>query len=171
MPSATGHNLGQTNNQYSYLPPYGIGAPGAVTIGGGGGVPEPFFRDNADAQRSMYRRVPSAEYPDGYLGTITGRSTDKFLRQFQGRLNERNYQRGVHKGERIDPTDYFWPEEFNPDNGLKAEAAGRRQAPLYANVQIIPREEILPATGARLSTTLNPRRQEQLRRLAPAWRW
>ena len=168
-PRPEGHNLG--GSQWSYLPPYGVGQPGSTVVGGGGGVPEPYFRDLADARRSMYRRTPQAEYPDGYLGTIQSRTSDKFLDQMKSRLGERQYQRGVHKGERIDAADYFWPPEFQPTNGLEAEVEGRRQAPLYVAAEIQPREEILPATGARLVQTLNPRRQEQLRRLAPTWRW
>lgn len=108
---------------------------------------------------------------DGYLGTIQSRTSDKFLDAMKSRLGERHYQRGVHKGERIDASDYFWPEEFQPTNGLEAELEGRRQAPLYVAYEIHPREEILPASGARLVQTLNPRRQEQLRRLAPTWRY
>lgn len=50
-------------------------------------------------------------------------------------------------------------------------AESPRQAPLYSAVQIQPREELLPATGARLVQTLNPERQNQLRRLSPTWRW
>jgi hypothetical protein len=119
----------------------------------------------------MYRRTPEASYPDGYLGTIHSRRNDRLLDALKNRVNERNYQRGVHKGERIDPTDYIWPREFRPDNGLRAEAAGMRQAPIGLTVTIDMAEQVLPATGARLQTTLDPHRQEQLRRLAPTWRY
>lgn len=54
---------GQPRNDIRALPNYGIGQPGSATVGGGGGVPEPAFRDNADARRSMYRRTPEAQYP------------------------------------------------------------------------------------------------------------
>jgi hypothetical protein len=70
----------------------------------------------------MWRRTPEATYPDGYLGTITSRRDDRLLGALKGRVNERSYQRGVHKGERIDPGDYFWPEQFNLDTGLKNES-------------------------------------------------
>lgn len=168
MPSETGHNLpGYTTSMQ--LTPYGIPQPGSLVVGGGGGVPAPFFRNLDDERRSMYRRTPEAEYPDGYLGTIQSRRADRLLDALKARTNERNYQRGVHKGERIDPSDYIWPEEFQPDNGLRAEAAGVKQAPIGLTVSIDMAESVLPAMGARLQATLNPVRQAQLRRLAPSW--
>lgn len=84
--------------------------------------PQPFFRDELDSFRSMWRRTPEAQYPDGYLGVITGRRDDRLLKNLSARATQRSYQRGVHKGERIDPGDYIWPEEFNLDTGLKREA-------------------------------------------------
>lgn len=122
MPSNTGHNLGASNNQFLYLPPYGIGQPGAQTIQGGGGTPQPAFHDVRDERRSMYRRTPEAQYPDGYLGCITSRRNDRLLDALKSRVNQRNYQRGVHKGERIDPVDYTWPIEFHPMSGLMRQA-------------------------------------------------
>jgi hypothetical protein len=183
MPSETGHNLGQTNNQFLNLAPYGIGQPGSVVVGGGGGVPEPFFRDQLDSARSVYRRTPDAQYPDGYLGTITSRKGDKMFDALKNRVNQRSYQRGVHKGERIDPADYYWPEEYQPDQmGLVREqymvdnmgcpmVAVARQAPVGLAVVYPTSEAILPASGVRLTNTLNPRRQAQLRHLSPTWRW
>lgn len=185
MPTG-GHNLGQTNNNFFNLPPYGVGQPGSILVGGGGGVPEPYFRNTADAVRSMYRRTPEAAYPDGYLGTITSRRSDRVLDALKSRINQRNYQRGVHKGERIDPGDYFWPEEMDPNSGLVRDQFSvvsgfedneghvywvQKNAPLGTDVVVPTSEEILPATGARLTYTLNPKRQEQLRHLAPVWRW
>lgn len=173
--------------EFQYLSPYGQGQAGSPVQGGGGGggsstmgslrrvapgeVPEPFFRDDLDMQRSMFRRVPSAEYPDGYLGTIRTRRDDRLLRDVQRRVNQRSYQRGVHKGERIDPQDYFWLPEFNPQSGLVAQSMGMRQAPMatleerYAMTerQMIPR-------GSQSLIEVSPERQEQLRRLAPDWR-
>lgn len=172
MPSETGHNLGQSNNNFMYLPPYGISQPGSITYGGGGGIPTPHFRDLSDERRSMYRRTPEAEYPDGYLGTINSRRNDRLLDALKGRVNERSYQRGVHKGERIDPSDYFWPKEFGPENGLKAEAAGHHQAPVYAQAVIAsPVESVLPGPGQNVQVTKDPKRQMQLRRLMPMTRW
>ena len=86
--------------------------------------PQPFFRDELDEFRSMWRRTPEAQYPDGYLGTITARRDDRLLRNLSARATQRSYQRGVHKGERIDPGDYIWPEQFNLTSGIKREARG-----------------------------------------------
>ncbi len=162
---------GSTRNDFRFLSPYGVGAPGAVTVGGGGGIPTPFFRNAADEQRSMYRRVPSAQYPDGYLGTIETRRGDRLLDALKGRENQRNYQRGIHKGERVDPSDYFYPASFTPKSGLEAEARGKRQAPLGSYLVEPSSELVMPARGMRVLESLGPRRQEQLRRLAPTWRW
>jgi hypothetical protein len=90
---------------WRYDAPYGAAVPGMFG-------PEPLFRDALDARRSAYRRVPEAEYPDGYLGTITSRHEDKLLRALKANETGRPTQRGVHKGETIDPGDYFWPKQF-----------------------------------------------------------
>lgn len=171
---------------YAYNNPFGMNSAAPVQGGGGGGgdstmgslrrmapgeVPEPFFRDDMDFQRAMYRRVPSAEYPDGYLGTMRFRRDDRLMANIQGRLNQRQYQRGVHKGERIDPGDYFWQPDFNPRSGLEREAQGLRWAPAETLVtrsatqerQMIPR-------GSQSLIEVSPERQAQLRHLAPSWR-
>jgi hypothetical protein len=81
-----------------------------------------------DFARMGVGRAPQAEYPDGYLGTIRSRRDDKgkpyamsdtVLDSLKNRQNQRAYQRGVHKGERIDPASYMWPENLEPDRRLK----------------------------------------------------
>lgn len=173
--------------EFQYLTPFGVGQAGAPVQGGGGGggdstmgslrrlapgeVPEPFFRDQLDFQRSMFRRVPQAEYPDGYLGTIRTRRDDRLLEAVKSRVNQRNYQRGVHKGERIDPGDYFWPPEFNPQTGLEIEATGMRYAPVEAlwPKAAVTERQMIPR-GSQSLIEVSPERQEQLRKLAPSWR-
>jgi hypothetical protein len=92
--------------------------------------PQPWVRSVLDARRMMYNRVPQAEYPAGYLGTITSRRGDRVLDSLKARVNQRSYQRGVHLGERIDPGDYLWPDEQDPLRGIYQEATtGLRQAP------------------------------------------
>ena len=100
---------------------------GAYTTTGGGGTPI-VPRDKNDALRIGVGKTPSAEYPDGYLGTIRSRRDDKgkpyaasdtVLDSLKARQTQRGYQRGVHKGERIDPGEYMWPENFKPDRRLK----------------------------------------------------
>ncbi|MEV4454416.1 hypothetical protein [Microbispora sp. NPDC049633] len=110
-------------NTWNYNPP--VGQPGATTVGGGGGATG--FRDFKDAQRSgRVPSIPSAQYPDGYLGTIRSRREDRVLDAIKGKLNDRSYQRGVHKFEKIPNSDYFWPKDFNPNTGLQAQARGQR---------------------------------------------
>lgn len=96
--------------------------PAATTVGGGGG-----FRDLMDARRSgVYPTAPHSSYPDGYLGTIRTRRDDRLLRAVQERLTQRSYQRGVHKGEKVELSDYFWPPDFGPTTGLEYQERGRR---------------------------------------------
>lgn len=106
---------------------------------------------------------------DGYLGTITSRRGDRILDAVKHREGGRSYVRGVHKGERIDPQDYVWPDEFNPQSGLEAEAMGRRQRPIGVEVNYATPEMVFPARGAFVEQTENPKRQSQLRRLSPSW--
>jgi hypothetical protein len=91
--------------------------------------PTPYAHDYLDAVRMNWRRTPEAQYPDGYLGTINTRRGDRLLDGLKRRESNRPYTRGIHKGERIDTRDYFWPPEFNLMTGLEYEAAGVKFAP------------------------------------------
>ena len=85
------------------------------------------FRSPLDASRAAHGQIGQAQYPDGYLGNIVDRHSDKLLQHVSNRQTERSYQRGVHKGARINPKDYFWPDgEVHPDDGLAREAAAQR---------------------------------------------
>lgn len=96
------------------------GFPGGTTVGGGGyGASEPGFRNAMDAQRAA--QGPLAQYPDGYLGTITDRQEGKMYGAIQARLTQRSYQRGVHKGERLGGDSYYWNDEMSPDQGLERQ--------------------------------------------------
>lgn len=109
-------------SDWQLLSPNGAPQPGAP-VSGGGGTPLAGYRDVADARRSAATpRTPNAEYPDGYLGNVNSRREDRLLKAVQSRLTERSYQRGVHKGEKIDRSDYFWPSEFNDQTGLEYQA-------------------------------------------------
>jgi hypothetical protein len=119
-------------SNWQYLAPMGVGQQGSTNQAGGGGLGLPVppgYRDALDAARSAVPAIPSAAYPDGYLGTITDRHEDKLFASVQGKLTDRSYQRGVHVGSRVDPQDYFWPKEFGPQTGLQMEAKGRRFNP------------------------------------------
>jgi hypothetical protein len=149
---------------WRYDAPYGAPVPGMFG-------PEPLFRDALDARRSAYRRVPEAEYPDGYLGTITSRHEDKLLRALKANETGRPTQRGVHKGETIDPGDYFWPKQFNDMTGLELEAQGKKFAPGgELNDRLVAEGRMPVPRGAMGIVTLNPTRAAQLRQLGPSWR-
>lgn len=86
--------------------------------------PVPRGHDYLDTLRMNWRRTPEAQYPDGYLGTVPSRRGDRLMDGLKARTTNRPYTRGIHKGERLDMRDYFWPPEFNLWSGLQAEAAG-----------------------------------------------
>jgi hypothetical protein len=149
---------------WSFLPPFNFGAPGTANTQGGGGGMGPYFRDALDARRSMYNQDPQAQYPDGYLGTINTRRGDRLLDNLKQRQNQRAYQRGVHKGERIDPSDYFWSSRFNPQTSLQLESQGEKFSPIGSAMPMYsPRQQSLQGATAGLGN-------EAMRRLAPAWR-
>jgi len=91
--------------------------------------PVPFAHSKMDAVRMNWRRTPEATYPDGYLGTVPSRRGDRLMDGLKARTQNRPYTRGVHKRERIDNRDYFWPEEFNLWTGLQYQAAGIKFSP------------------------------------------
>ena len=127
-------------------------------------------RDELDAARMGVARAPSAEYPDGLLGTMRTRRDDRLLDSLKNRANQRAYQRGVHKGERIDPADYFYPEGLDPMRGLRAQAAGRRQAPLTT---LAPAPHLVNDGKANIVANepaeVNVARRTQLSHLSPVW--
>lgn len=88
--------------------------------------PQPAFRDELDAARSMYRRTPDAQYPDGYIGTVNSRRQDRLYGGLKARSDNKPYSRGVHKGEKVDNRDYLWPQEFRPELGLVAQSEGHK---------------------------------------------
>ena len=60
---------------------------------------------------------------DGYLGTINPRRQDRLFDGLKQRMNNRPYTRGIHKGERIETRDYFFPPEFNLWSGVERQMA------------------------------------------------
>lgn len=172
------------SNDFQYLSPLGVGQPGSVD----GGIQQIPFRDQRDAKLSGFGGfVPGAEYPDGYLGTIQSRREDRLLDKVKGQLGDRNYQRGVHKGERIDPQDYFWPANLSPDRGLQQQAQGIpgpdgttacvRQTPMGTPLEqftadgtdlpLTPRGRMRPPPT---SLHVNTQAREDLRAMSPTWR-
>jgi hypothetical protein len=147
--------------------------------------PQPFAHNYLDAVRMNWRRTPEATYPDGYLGTIPSRRGDRLLDGLKARQTNRPYTRGVHKGERLDQRDYFWPPEFNLWSGLENEEKGLRWAP--PNLENFLEYERYPTDrnhqgprsvaqgaryakdGAQTAVGTTPDRVSTLRSQAPGW--
>jgi hypothetical protein len=160
---------------------------GAYTTTGGGGTPV-VPRSSMDFLRMGIGRAPQAEYPDGYLGTIRSRRDDKgkpyavsdtVLDSLKARQNQRGYQRGVHKGERIDPGEYMWPDGLKPDRRLKvAPKLNEDEGSLLMYVRRnAPRQELAPAphlvndgkanVSANVPAEFNPRTAAHFQHLKP----
>lgn len=175
------------NQNIQALTPMGIGQPGTpVRANGGGGHQALNWRSGLDARRTMQgMRTPQAEYPDGYLGTITDRRQDRLMTNVQKRLTQRMYQRGVHKGDKIDQRDYFWPDEFNPNTGLEYEARGlswrakgaveerlvhQGKTEMASPAEVAAITQRLGIDPQMASSTLDPIRSDRMRRLLPTYR-
>ena len=91
--------------------------------------PTPFAHNYLDSVRMNWRRTPEATYPDGYLGTINTRRSDRLMDGLKARTANRPNTRGIHKGERMDQRDYFWTPEFNLLSGLETQMTGMRWSP------------------------------------------
>jgi hypothetical protein len=144
---------------------------------GGGGVAS--ARSDIDGARMGTGSTPHAQYPDGYLGTIRSRRDDKgkpyaisdeVLDTVKSRVNQRSYQRGVHKGERIDPGDYVWPSIWSNETGIKNELKGRKTV---ATGITTPPTKLVNDGKADIPNfipnTINPQRRGQFSRLRPTW--
>lgn len=138
--------------------------------------PAPVFRNAKDMQLSGFQRGADTQYPDGYLGTLSAnRRQDKILGSLS-RMNARQYSRGVHKGERINPGDYIWPDEFNLYTALQYQAQGLKFAPTgAAPVQLTNDGKVGPRGISRDqerddAMEMSLERRSQLKSLAPRWR-
>jgi hypothetical protein len=135
----------------------------------------PVFRNNKDKILSGYRGTPDAQYPDGYLGTMSSnRRQDKVLGTLS-RMNARQYTRGVHKGERINAGDYLWPDEFNKWTALQLQEQGLKFAPPGADPVRLMRDgnyapRGIPRDQDKPENRSNPERRAKLKGLAPAWK-
>ena len=174
---------GSTNNMSPSQNWQSLGGGGFSGYNNQGGSGTPVARSDLDGIRIGTGRVPSAEYPDGYLGTIRSRRDDRLLDSIKNRVNQKAYQRGVHKGERIEASSYFWSPEFGAEDGLKRQMKAK---PVNINgvwVYQIPRAapdiRLTPAphlvndgktnTRADQPGTINMRRAQQLDYLKPVW--
>ncbi len=161
-----------------------LGGNGFYGYNNQGGQGTPVARGELDAIRIGTGRVPSAEYPDGYLGTIRSRRDDRILDSIKSRVGQKNYQRGVHKGERIEPSSYFWSPGFNDEMGIQRQGKAK---PVNINggvVYMVPKAgqdlRLVAAphlvndgkanTVSTSATTINVRRADALAYLKPVWR-
>lgn len=161
-----------------------IGGNGFSGYNNQGGFGVPVARGELDAIRIGTGRVPSAEYPDGYLGTIRSRRDDRILDSVKARVNQKGYQRGVHKGERIEGNAYFWSPEFNDQQGIQRQMKARRvnvngvfvyQIPRAApDIRLVPAPHLVNDGKSNMRSdqdvALNVTRANQLAYLKPVWR-
>ena len=172
------NNLSPSQNWQS------LGGGGMYGYNNQGGAGTPVARDSMDATRIGVGRVPSAEYPDGYLGTIRSRRDDRLLDSIKSRVNQKSYQRGVHKGERIEPSMYFWPEGLSDMSGIQRQMMAVMDnssgATVYRTLRNAPQVQLTPAPhlvndgkSNAIATSpgeINERRQAMMSYLKPAWR-
>lgn len=156
------------------------GVQGYNNLSGYGG---PVARGDLDAIRIGTGRVPQAEYPDGYLGTIRSRRDDRLLDSIKSRVNQKSYQRGVHKGERVEPSAYYWTPDFNDQSGVKRQMKATQvtdngvtvwQMPRFTqDVRMVPAPHLVNDGKSNLISdspgTINVRRANQLNYLKPKW--
>jgi hypothetical protein len=159
-----------------------LGGQGLNGYNNQGGYGVPVARSDLDAIRIGTGRVPSAEYPDGYLGTIRSRRDDRLLDSIKSRVGQKSYQRGVHKGERIEASSYYWSPEFNDQMGIQRQMRAVYDAPakVYRSQRQAPQWHLTPAphlvndgkSNMRSDSpgSINVRRADQLSYLKPVWR-
>lgn len=135
--------------------------------------PAPVFRNAKDARLASYGATPEAQYPDGYLGTMSSnRRQDKIL-DGVARTNTRPYSRGVHKGERINQGDYIWPDQLNLMTGVMLQAKGMKFAPTMSESGRLTndgKQGPRGVPGRPSMVEMNDRRRSMLKSLAPRWR-
>ena len=128
------------------------GMYGTNTNYGGGGVP--VARSELDFLRLGVGRQPSAEYPDGYLGTIRTRRDDRgrpgstsenVLDSLKIRIGQRGYQRGVHKGERIDQSSYYYPEGLDNARGIRRQMKSVQEGNVFVSKRNADAQHLAPA--------------------------
>lgn len=163
------------------------GMYGTNTNYGGGGVP--VARSELDFLRLGVGRAPQAEYPDGYLGTIRSRRDDRgrpssvsdtVLNSLKVRVGQRSYQRGVHRGERIDSSDYYYPEGLDNMRGIARQMKASKDGNVYRSKRNVENAMAAPAPHlpndgkANMRSTspqsLDKRRVDQMARMRPGWK-
>lgn len=134
--------------------------------------PTPMFRDAKDRLLASYAATPEAIHPDGYLGTAAT-STRRSDKLYNAATNHNKpYQRGVHKGEKINARDYFWSQDLNVHSGLINQAMGRRWAPVGAEPVRLTNDGKVGPRGVPGETQveMDANRRAMLKQQLPSWR-
>jgi len=88
----------------------------------------------------------------------------------------------VHKGDRINPQDYYWDDTVNPQAGLEAEAKGLRWTQsgtpaeqinhLGKNHLLEPADfdKLAKSVGVSAPKEIDPVRSARMTRLLPTWK-
>ena len=157
-----------------------LGGNGFYGYNNQGGAGIPVARGDLDAIRIGTGRVPSAEYPDGYLGTIRSRRDDRLLDSIKSKVGQKQYQRGVHKGERIEASAYFWSMDFNAQSGIQRQMKAKFDGQVFLADRYSTDPLMVPAphlvndgkTNMRSDSPmdLDARRISRMEYLRPKWR-
>jgi hypothetical protein len=98
------------------------------------------------------------------------------------RVGQRSYQRGVHRGERIDQSDYYYPEGLENYRGIARQMKAAKVGNVYLSTRNVEDARIAPAphlpndgkAGPTVKSdspmSINRVRQEQMSRMRPAWK-
>jgi hypothetical protein len=98
------------------------------------------------------------------------------------RLGQRGYQRGVHRGERIDPSDYYYPGNLKADRGIKRQMRAQYDGNVYMTKRYVENQKLVPAphlpndgkAGPNVRSdspyAVNQKRVSQLSNMRPSWR-
>ena len=129
--------------------------------------------------------------PDGYLGTIRTRRDDRgrpgstsenVLDSLKVRITQRGYQRGVHKGERIDAAGYYYPEDLDNARGIRRQMKAAKEGNVYLSKRNADAQHLAPAPhlpndgkagpAAKSDSPMgvNMNRAKRLSSLSPNWK-
>jgi hypothetical protein len=98
------------------------------------------------------------------------------------RLGQRGYQRGVHRGERIDPSDYYYPTELSAERGVQRQMKAKFTGNTWETLRYVENQMLVPAphlpndgkAGPNVRSdspyAVNEKRVSQLSNMRPSWR-
>jgi hypothetical protein len=96
------------------------------------------------------------------------------------RIGQRSYQRGVHRGERIDSSDYYYPEGLSNMRGIARQMQAAKVGNVYMSKRNVEDAMVAPAPHlpndgkANMRSTspmsLDKQRVDQMARMRPSWK-